>query len=310
MYFRHGFNLIAETGVSIQRARPLRHLGRDQPAPPQWRGGRERVCSPRDGPRMPPLALRDARRHRSGVVGRQRHRRRRGRWMVAGIPLVADEAGRLRGLSWSAGSARGHCSPTGHSETIATDLEWRTSVGPILGRGPLQRRGPTDARLDLDGWSGPGFDDSGWSRTALFSPTVGELVAPTSPPVRRVEELDVEDVIVTPSGRTIGLWTEPRRLGEVRGEGAPGTIVTLRHAEVLEDGELGVRPLRNAKATDVYTLRGQGTETWEPTFTFHGFRYVGGGGLARDVRAGSLQGDRDPFRPGADRHLYLLQRRS
>jgi alpha-L-rhamnosidase len=50
--------------------------------------------------------------------------------------------------------------------------------------------------------------------------------------------------------------------------------VTLRHAEVLEDGELGVRPLRFADATDRYTLKGGDTETWEPRFTFHGFRYV------------------------------------
>ena len=42
----------------------------------------------------------------------------------------------------------------------------------------------------------------------------------------------------------------------------------------MEHGELGVRPLRNAKATDEYVLRGVGVETWEPTFTFHGFRYV------------------------------------
>ena len=162
----------------------------------------------------------------------------------------------------------------GATETIATDLEWRTSVGPILGA-DLYNGEVYDARLDLDGWSAPGFDDSGWSRTALFSPAVGELVAPTGPPVRRVEELDVEDVIVTPSGRTL-LDFGQNLVGWVRFtvEGAPGTIVTLRHAEVLEDGELGVRPLRNAKATDVYTLRGRGTETWEPTFTFHGFRYV------------------------------------
>jgi alpha-L-rhamnosidase len=58
----------------------------------------------------------------------------------------------------------------------------------------------------------------------------------------------------------------------VRGE--RGTTITLRHAEVLENGELGIRPLRNAKATDHYTLSGSGEETWEPQFTFHGFRYA------------------------------------
>jgi alpha-L-rhamnosidase len=50
--------------------------------------------------------------------------------------------------------------------------------------------------------------------------------------------------------------------------------VTIRHAEVLEDGELGVRPLRTAAATDRYVLRGGDVETWEPSFTYHGFRYV------------------------------------
>jgi alpha-L-rhamnosidase len=48
----------------------------------------------------------------------------------------------------------------------------------------------------------------------------------------------------------------------------------LRHAEVLEHGELGVRPLRHAEATDRYVVSGGGSETYEPTFTMHGFRYV------------------------------------
>jgi alpha-L-rhamnosidase len=56
--------------------------------------------------------------------------------------------------------------------------------------------------------------------------------------------------------------------------GPAGTVVTLRHAEVLENGELGTRPLRAAKATDTYTLAGRGEEIWEPRFTFHGFRYA------------------------------------
>jgi alpha-L-rhamnosidase len=45
----------------------------------------------------------------------------------------------------------------------------------------------------------------------------------------------------------------------------------LRHAEVMEDGELGVRPLRTAMARDIIKLGGP-TKGWEPKFTFHGFR--------------------------------------
>src|SRR6185436_10460514 len=34
------------------------------------------------------------------------------------------------------------------------------------------------------------------------------------------------------------------------------------------------RPLRTALAINRYTLRGDDVETWEPSFTFHGFRYA------------------------------------
>ena len=55
---------------------------------------------------------------------------------------------------------------------------------------------------------------------------------------------------------------------------------------MLEDGELGVRPLRVAKATDPFTLAGAGVEDWAPRFTFHGFRYAEVDRLARRASPG------------------------
>ena len=58
-------------------------------------------------------------------------------------------------------------------------------------------------------------------------------------------------------------------------EGARGTTVRLRFAERLTpEGAIYTENLRNADATDFYTLAGTGPETWTPAFTFHGFRYV------------------------------------
>jgi alpha-L-rhamnosidase len=56
--------------------------------------------------------------------------------------------------------------------------------------------------------------------------------------------------------------------------GPRGSRVTLRHAEEVIDGDLATGPLRQARATDEYILRGEGTEAWEPRFTIHGFRYA------------------------------------
>jgi alpha-L-rhamnosidase len=162
----------------------------------------------------------------------------------------------------------------GTVDTIITDDAWRTSDGPILGA-DLYNGEAYDARIDLGGWATSAFDASDWLETEVFSPAVGDLVAPVGPPVRRIMELDVAEVISTPSNRTV-LDFGQNLVGWVRFQvsGLSGTKITLHHAEVLENGELSLRPLRNAKATDEYILRGGEPESWEPTATFHGFRYV------------------------------------
>ncbi len=101
------------------------------------------------------------------------------------------------------------------------------------------------------------------------------LVAPDGPPVRVTELVTVASIEERADGVT-RIDTGQNLVGwlrlQVRGEA--GAVVTVRHAEVLEHGELGMRPLRTAKATDTYVLAGDGVETCEPCFTFHGFRYA------------------------------------
>ncbi len=100
-------------------------------------------------------------------------------------------------------------------------------------------------------------------------------MARTGPPVRRIERVAPRSVTTSPSGRTIVDFGQ-NLVGWIglTVNGPEGTVITLRHAEILQDGELCTEVLRAAEATDRYTLRGGGPETWEPRFTFHGFRYA------------------------------------
>ncbi len=102
--------------------------------------------------------------------------------------------------------------------------------------------------------------------------------------MRRIEVLAVADVITTPSGATV-LDVGQNISGWMRFavDGPAGTEVVLRHAEVLEHGELGTRPLRNAAATDRFVLAGGEPHMFEPTFTIDGFRYVEVSGWPGDV---------------------------
>ncbi len=165
----------------------------------------------------------------------------------------------------------------GRTVVIGTDDSWRSSAGPVTSA-DLYEGEHYDARLERPGWSAPGFDDRGWLPCAPVSFDRATLVAPDGPPVRPVERLPVREALTSPSGRTL-LDFGQNLVGtlRIRVSGERGTVVTLRLAEVLEDGELGVRPLRTATATDSYTLRGDPAgeeEEWEPRFTFHGFRYA------------------------------------
>ncbi|MFC9325647.1 family 78 glycoside hydrolase catalytic domain [Kitasatospora sp. NPDC057015] len=163
----------------------------------------------------------------------------------------------------------------GTTATFGTGPNWRSASGPVTATCLLV--GEThDARLERAGWSEPGFDDADWHGVREIALDAGVLTAPTGPPVRRIEERAPVDSRRRPDG-TVLLDFGQNLVGRlrIRVRGEAGHTVTLRHAEILENGELCTRPLRGATATDHYTLRGATDgEQWEPRFTYHGFRYA------------------------------------
>jgi alpha-L-rhamnosidase len=176
----------------------------------------------------------------------------------------------------------------GSHQRVVTDKNWGASTGAILASDIYD--GETyDARLEQDGWSNAGFDSSAWTAVDILERDLTKLEAPISPPVRQIEEIAPLHILKSPSGQTLVDFGQ-NLVGCVRlsVRGTVGTQITLRYAEVLEHGELGIRPLRTAVCTDSYVLRGENLETWQPRFTFHGFRYVQIDGFPGEVKAENL----------------------
>ncbi len=167
----------------------------------------------------------------------------------------------------------------GSSMTITTDTTWQTGTGAILQSDFLMGE-DYDARLDPEGWSSPGFSARGWETPVpavlTHEPELSESIGPG---VRRLGEL-------SPSLLKDGpVWLHNHRIfdfgqnfsGRIRitVKARRGAVVRFRYAEILNpNGSLYVENLRGARCTDYYTCKGDGDETWEPRFTFHGFRYV------------------------------------
>jgi alpha-L-rhamnosidase len=163
----------------------------------------------------------------------------------------------------------------GGSEIVGTDPGWSvTTHGPITASG-IYAGEHYDARRVIDRWSTAGTGLPGLVAAVRVPFDRRVLTAAQSPPVRRIRMLTAVDSFLTPAGRRVlDFGQNIAGRGRIRVTGDAGRTVTLRHAEVLEDGELALRPLRLAAATDSYTLAGHDIEEWEPDFTFHGFRYV------------------------------------
>lgn len=183
----------------------------------------------------------------------------------------------------------------GSVECVATDKSWKTAPGPVV-HDSVRTGEFYDARLELPGWDEPDFDDAGWVRAAIVDSRTTLRAQQANP--NRITETITPVTITEPSpgiyvvdmGRNISGWTQ------ISAEGPAGTTITMRHDERLTPDGL-VDQQQNASLTysgefqtDKYTLKGVGTETWEPRFTYHGFQYVQVEGYPGKLTADKIRG--------------------
>lgn len=181
----------------------------------------------------------------------------------------------------------------GRSETILTNETWSVHTGPIVYSDFLMGE-KYDARLDVPNWNRPGHNSTDWWPVEVIEPypTVPVLNAPRCEPVRRTEELPAhylhkspEGGLVFDLGQNIAGWVR------LELDAVAGHEYRMRHAEaLLEDGGLYTVNLRSAEATDIYIAAEDGVVRYEPTFTFHGFRYVELSGAGIDPASVKLTG--------------------
>lgn len=156
---------------------------------------------------------------------------------------------------------------------------WRVSDGPIV-ECSIYDGEIYDARLEHEGWDSPGWSEDEAARfgagACIVEPPGGQLVAQCLEPIQVTEMITPisraepkSGVYVFDVGQNLSGWAK------LAVQGTSGTAVTLRFAEVLrDDGTVDQDNLRHALARDIYILSGKGMETWEPRFTYHGFRYI------------------------------------
>ncbi len=159
---------------------------------------------------------------------------------------------------------------------IVSDGSWKfTADGPIRTNN-LYDGEEYDATKELGHWTAAGYGAGHWLPVQLVAAPGGKILPQQNEPIKvmmkikpiAVQKLDGDRWILD-MGQNMAGWLQ------LKVQGRRGTSVSLRYAETLQkDGSLYTANLRDAKVTDIYTLKGEGEEVWHPVFVFHGFRYV------------------------------------
>lgn len=183
----------------------------------------------------------------------------------------------------------------GREEFLVTDASWSSATGPLLGNN-VHIGEVYDARLERPGWATIGYPASDWSPVKVLTDRCGSLRVQSLEPIRRTESLLPrsfhqvgEGSWIFDFGQNFAGWVK------IKIKAPAGTEITLRFAEWLDKkGQLSPAST-GCFATwvvqqDRYTCKGEGLESWEPRFTYHGFQYVEVRGLREPPTLDLLEG--------------------
>ena len=172
----------------------------------------------------------------------------------------------------------------GSVETVTSGTDWKTSLSPIV-LNSIYTAEHIDARLIQPGWNMPGFKDTNWKDPiAVGAPSVN-VVGQVLHPIRDVEViLSAKMTKFSDRHYLYDLGRNIAGVSQLKVSGKAGTVIRLKHGERLgSDGmvdqsniDVHYRPTDQLDPfqTDIYTLRGEGEETFKPAFNYKGFQYV------------------------------------
>jgi len=165
----------------------------------------------------------------------------------------------------------------GTRERVVSDGQWEgTRNGPIV-TASIYDGEHVDARKEVTDWA---------PVTATNALGTARLTPKPFPPVRVTETLAVKKITEPQPGRFVfDLGQNMVGIPKIKIPVEKDQTVTIRFAETLQtNGVPYTANYRSAKSTDSYTAAKTGVIEWQPTFTFHGFRYVELSGLPKHAK--------------------------
>jgi alpha-L-rhamnosidase len=163
----------------------------------------------------------------------------------------------------------------GSTQTIISDESWKSSYGAIK-YAEIYNGETYDAREEKIGWSTSQFNDAGWAAVKIAAADKANLIATYNEPIKKHETFKPIKIFKTPKGELVADFGQ-NLVGwvQLKVKGNNGDKINIYHTEVLDkEGNFYTENLRVAKQQASYILKGGTEESFEPHFTFQGFRYI------------------------------------
>ncbi len=180
----------------------------------------------------------------------------------------------------------------GTAVMIGSDSSFKSLTGPLI-YSDIFVGEKYDATKELTGWAEPDYDDGNWKAVREAEYDRNALVAQYGEPVRVCKVIKPVKIYTSPKGETLvdfGQVMAARVKFSVK-DAVKGTKIILEHSEIVDQEANFLNNIlgRYKNQTDTYICKGGGIETYEPLFTFHGFRYLKITGYPGDMNAAGLE---------------------
>lgn len=164
----------------------------------------------------------------------------------------------------------------GETQILTTNKDWIASQSGPIRFASIYDGEHYDQSMELEGWNNISFDATGWVQAVAEPLETGVSIEPKRhAPIRFRESLPVKEIINVKDGTTI--FDFGQNMVGVPNLQIPvlaGQEVKVRYAEALHKGEFYTDNYRSAKSTNIYRPSEDGWIDYQPTFTYHGYRYI------------------------------------
>ncbi len=162
----------------------------------------------------------------------------------------------------------------GTSEVIGSDDSWKVTASPIVFNCIFGGE-DYDARQEPAGWNQPQGDDSLWRQARIVEGPGGILSSQSAPASQVMQSFSPVRIHEPAPGKFVyDLGQNFSGWPALRVRGPKGSTVKLIPGERVDAKGLVTQKSSGGPMWFSYTLSGKGVESWEPRFSYYGFRYL------------------------------------